>query len=70
MESVIEAAHGKDLAQTMAERIMGTRSHAEALKTLRTAFPESPLTARVAALAMLKRLDAFSTATGSRTTPS
>jgi hypothetical protein len=70
MESVIEAAHGKDLARTMAERIMGTRSHAEALRTLRSAFPDSPLTARVAALAMRERLDAFSTATGSRTTPS
>jgi hypothetical protein len=61
MGPVIEANHGedlaqaKDLAQTMAERIMGTRSHAEALRTLRTSFPESSLTARVAALAILKR---------------
>jgi hypothetical protein len=61
MGPVIEANHGedlaqaKDLAQTMAERIMGTRSHAEALRTLRASFPESSLTARVAALAILKR---------------
>ena len=62
MGSLIESAHGKDLAQAMAERIMGTSSHAEALRTLRTAFPDSPLTARVAALALLERLDAFSAA--------
>jgi hypothetical protein len=37
----------------MVERIMGTTSHAEALRTLRSAFPESPLAVRVAALAML-----------------
>jgi hypothetical protein len=61
MGPVIEANHGedlaqaKDLAQTMAARIMGTRSHAEALRTLRVSFPESSLTARVAALAILKR---------------
>jgi hypothetical protein len=62
MGPVIEAIYRKDLAQTMVERIMGTRSHAEALRTLRSAFPDSPLTARVAALAMLERLDAFSAA--------
>jgi hypothetical protein len=63
MGSAIEATRGEDdLAQTMVERIMGTKSHAEALRTLRAAFPESPLTARVAALAMLERLDAFSAA--------
>ena len=62
MGSVIEATCGKDLAETMVERIMGTKSHAEALRTLRTAFPESPLTARVAALAMLERFDAFAAA--------
>jgi hypothetical protein len=62
MGSVIEATCGKDLAETMVERIVGTKSHAEALRTLRTAFPESPLTARVAALAMLERFDAFSAA--------
>jgi hypothetical protein len=67
MGSVIEAAHGKDLARIMAERIMAeqilrTRSHAEALRTLRSAFPDSPLTARVAALAMLERIDAFAAA--------
>jgi len=46
---------GKDLARTMAERIAGASSHAEALSALRSAFPESPLTVRVAALAMLAR---------------
>jgi len=55
MGSVKEPSTGKDLAQTMVERIVGTTSHAEALRTLRSAFPESPLTARVAALALLKR---------------
>ena len=55
MESVAEPAVGKDLAHTMVERIMGTTSYAEALRTLRSAFPESPLTERVAALAMLTR---------------
>jgi hypothetical protein len=39
----------------MVERITGTTSHAEALRQLRAAFPESPLTLRVAALAMLTR---------------
>ena len=53
MGSVTEPIAGKDLAQTMVERIMGTTSHADALKTLRSAFPESPLTVRVTALAML-----------------
>jgi hypothetical protein len=49
---------GKDLARAMAERIADTTSHAEALKALRSAFPESPLTLRVAALAMVPRRDA------------
>jgi hypothetical protein len=44
-----------DLAQTMAERIMGTTSHAEALRALRTAFPDSSLALRVAALETLMR---------------
>jgi hypothetical protein len=39
----------------MAERIMGAITHAEALRRLREAFPESPLTVRVAALEMLMR---------------
>ncbi len=41
----------------MVERIIrsGTTSHAEALKKLRAAFPDSPLTVRVAALAILMR---------------
>jgi hypothetical protein len=42
----------------MVERITGTTSHAEALRQLRAAFPESPLTLRVAALAMLTRKSA------------
>jgi hypothetical protein len=46
---------GKELAQTMVERIVGTTSHAEALRKLRSAFPESPLSERVAALEMLTR---------------
>jgi hypothetical protein len=53
MGSVIEASDGKDLAETMVERIMRTTSHAEALKELRAAFPQSPLTERVAALELL-----------------
>jgi hypothetical protein len=55
MGSVAEPAVGKELAHTMVERIMGTTSYAEALRTLRSAFPESPLSERVAALAMLTR---------------
>ena len=43
-----------DLAR-MADRIMGTTSHAEALRTLRSAFPDSSLAVRVAALAALTR---------------
>ncbi len=41
----------------MVERIIrsGPTSHAEALKKLRAAFPDSPLTVRVAALAILMR---------------
>ena len=53
MGAIVEASYGKDLAQSMVERITGTKSHAEALRTLRAAFPDSPLAARVAALAML-----------------
>ena len=55
MGSATEPTMGKDLARTMAERIAGASSHAEALSALRSAFPESPLTVRVAALAMLAR---------------
>jgi hypothetical protein len=55
MRSVTEPSVGKDFAQTMVEQIVGTTSHAEALKTLRAAFPGSPLTVRVAALVMLTR---------------
>jgi hypothetical protein len=58
MGSVKEPIVGKDLAQTMVERIMGTTSHAEALRELRAAFPESSLTVRVAALARLMRTSA------------
>jgi hypothetical protein len=48
---------GGALAHSMVERIIrsGPTSHAEALKALRTAFPDSPLTVRVAALAILMR---------------
>ncbi len=44
-----------DLARRMVERVIrgGQTSPAEALSALRSAFPESPLTVRVAALAML-----------------
>ena len=55
MGSVAEPPPGNELAQTMVDRIMGTTSHAEALRKLRAAFPESPLTVRVAALEMMKR---------------
>lgn len=44
-----------DLARTMAERIMGITSYAEALRALRSAFPDSSLALRVAALAALTR---------------
>ena len=53
MGSAAEAT--TDLAQTMAKRIVGTMSHAEALRTLRTAFPDSSLAERVAVLATLTR---------------
>jgi hypothetical protein len=58
MGSVVEPKVGKELAQTMVERIMGTTSHAEALRKLRSAFPESPLSERVAALALLTHRNA------------
>jgi hypothetical protein len=45
----------QDLARTMAERVTPATTHAEALRELRTAFPESSLALRVAALAMLNR---------------
>ena len=46
-----------DLAQAMAEHLRGTRpgSGAEALSALRRAFPNSPLTVRVTALAAMMR---------------
>ena len=46
-----------DLAQTMADRIMSfsPASDAEALKLLRSVFPSSSLSLRVAALAFLAR---------------
>jgi hypothetical protein len=48
---------GGDTARIMVERIIrsGPTSHAEALKTSRAAFPDSPLTVRAAALAILMR---------------
>ena len=44
-------------AEAMVERIIagGSKSGAEALKDLRAAFPDSPLSLRVAALAALAR---------------
>jgi hypothetical protein len=48
-------AEDQDLARAMVERIKAGSSHAEALRELRAAFPDSPLTLRVAALAMLAR---------------
>jgi hypothetical protein len=45
----------QDLTKSMVERIMGAASHAEALRALRAAFPESPLPVRVAALALMRR---------------
>jgi hypothetical protein len=53
MGSAAEPSRAEDLARTMLQRIAGTMSPAEALRELRAAFPESPLTVRVAALAML-----------------
>jgi len=46
-----------DLADAMAEHLRGARpgSGAEALSVLRRAFPDSPLTLRVTALAALMR---------------
>jgi len=46
-----------ELARAMAEHLQAARpgSGAEALRALRSAFPESPLTARVTALASLLR---------------
>jgi hypothetical protein len=46
-----------ELARAMAERLLAAApgSDAEALKVLRRAFPQSPLTARLAALAALMR---------------
>jgi hypothetical protein len=45
----------EDLARSMVKRVVATMSPAEALRELRAAFPESPLTVRVAALAILQR---------------
>jgi hypothetical protein len=55
MGSAAEPSCGHALASTMVERITETMSHADALKELRSAFPDSPLAVRVAALAMLWR---------------
>ncbi len=53
----IAPIEGGESAYRMVEQIIrtGPSSHAEALKTLRAAFPDSPLTVRVAALAILMR---------------
>ena len=58
MESAAEPLRGSDLASTMLQRITATTSHADALRELRTAFPESPLAVRVAALELLRRRSA------------
>jgi hypothetical protein len=55
MGSAAEPDRSSDLASTMLERIAATTSHSDALKKLRTAFPDSPLAARVAALELLRR---------------
>jgi len=55
MGSAAKAGDQAELARIMSDRIVGMTSHAEALRQLRAAFPESPLTVRVAALAMLMR---------------
>ena len=55
MGSIVEPTHDPGLAETMVERIAGTASHAEALRTLRVAFPETSLAARVAALELAHR---------------
>jgi hypothetical protein len=48
------------LTQAMMDRIAGLRaaSTAEALRALRTAFPDMPLAARVTALEAMRRTDA------------
>jgi len=50
-------AHGADLAAAMAAHLRASRpgSGAEALRSLRRAFPDVPLTLRVAALSALMR---------------
>jgi hypothetical protein len=58
MGSTAPATDHDALAHIMAERILGTTTHAEALRQLRAAFPDSPLTVRVAALALLIRCEA------------
>jgi len=46
-----------ELARDMADQLMavGPKTDSDALRHLRTAFPDSPLTVRVAALAALMR---------------
>jgi hypothetical protein len=58
MGSVTEPNCSQDLASTMAERITGMASDADALKALRKAYPETPLAVRVAALVLLARRSA------------
>jgi hypothetical protein len=57
MGSTTDPHRSQDLPSTMAERITGATSDAEALKALRKVYPEAPLAVRVAALAMLARSD-------------
>jgi hypothetical protein len=58
MDVAIEpATRGPGSAEAMVERIStgGPKSGAEALRELRAAFPDSPLSLRVAALTALAR---------------
>jgi hypothetical protein len=55
--ATLASAGATDLAVAMADYLRATRpgSGAEALRALRRAFPNSPLTLRVAALSVLMR---------------
>jgi hypothetical protein len=61
MGSAADPDRSSELASTMLERIAATTSHADALRELRTAFPDSPLAVRVAALELRRRRGADET---------
>jgi hypothetical protein len=63
-----ETKYDCDLAQHMVDRIIGLapKSGAEALRQLRIAFPESPLTLRVTVLDLLMRRGGTSGAHGAK----